>query len=401
MSAPLTSLKVSCLLVNYFGAATLAKALHSVFVQQLSNASLQIELDVVVVDNSVNAQEAQLLQTTIAALQSQAVKPLSVQLILNPSNTGFGEANNLAFEQCQGEFVMLLNPDARMLPQCLLSLSTAMLSNLQLGACCPKQYWDEAQSWQLPPAWLPTGIGTWTLTQAHQDKRSAKRLSLAYRNLALTAWQSQQIVAQRALSGGAMMVRRSAIALPLFNPAYFMYFEDSDLSFRLKQNGWQLAMVPEANLIHDWAHSAGKVAMMEASKAQYFERHFNGRGQWQQRLASLTAQQSIATDNPLDAVEPFAACDAGWGLSKEGDQWVLNVPEAWALGWLLEASPSTLFIPSAGQMGKGRKAFVSEALLRKMSFAPEVGGKLNAVYIRLGPAYSTREALQVFKLDLS
>jgi glycosyltransferase involved in cell wall biosynthesis len=88
MSAPLTSLKVSCLLVNYFGAATLAKALQSVFVQQLSNASVQIELDVVVVDNSVDAQEAQLLQNTIAALQSQAVKPLSVQLILNPSNTG-------------------------------------------------------------------------------------------------------------------------------------------------------------------------------------------------------------------------------------------------------------------------------------------------------------------------
>ena len=73
MSAPLTSLKVSCLLVNYFGAATLAKALQSVFVQQLSNASVQIELDVVVVDNSVNAQEAQLLQTTITALQRKYV----------------------------------------------------------------------------------------------------------------------------------------------------------------------------------------------------------------------------------------------------------------------------------------------------------------------------------------
>ena len=389
MSAPLTSLKVSCLLVNYLGAATLAKALHSVFVQQLSNASVQIELDVVVVDNSVNAQEAQLLQTTITALQSQAVKPLSVQLILNPSNTGFGEANNLAFEQCQGEFVMLLNPDARMLPQCLLSLSTAMLSNLQLGTCCPKQYWDEAQSWQLPPAWLPTGIGTWTLTQAHQDKRSAKRLSLAYRNLALTAWQSQQIVAQRALSGGAMMVRRSAIALPLFDPAYFMYFEDSDLSFRLKQNGWQLAMVPEACLIHDWAHSAGKVAMMEASKAQYFERHFNGRGQWQKRLASLTDQPSSALDNPLD------------DLDLAGDQLMLSVPEAWARAWLLEASPSPLLIPSVGQMGKGHKASASKEMLSKMSFAPEEGGKLNSVYIRLGPAHSTREALQVFKIDLN
>jgi GT2 family glycosyltransferase len=362
-----------------------------VFEQQLSNASVQIELDVVVVDNSVNAQEAQLLQNTIAALQSQAVKPLSVQLILNPSNTGFGEANSLAFEQCQGEFVMLLNPDARMFPQCLLSLSTAMLSNLQLGACCPKQYWDEAQSWQLPPAWLPTGIGTWTLTKAHHDKRSAKRLSMAYRNLALTAWQSQQIVAQRALSGGAMMVRRSAITLPLFDPAYFMYFEDSDLSFRLKQNGLQLAMVPDANLIHDWAHSAGKVAMMEASKAKYFERHFNGRGQWQQRLTSLTAETKGALDNPLGATLIVLAADV----------WSVTVPEAWASGWLLEASPSSLLTPSVGQLGTGKIASVSQELLARMSFAPEGNQQLNAVYVRLGPVACTQEALQVFKIDLN
>jgi hypothetical protein len=264
-----------------------------------------------------------------------------------------------------------------------------MHTNLELGACCPKQYWDEAQSWQLPPAWLPTGIGSWTLTKAHHDKRTAKRLSNAYRNLSLNAWQSQQIASQRAISGGAMMVCRSAITPPLFDPAYFMYFEDSDLSLRLKQQGWQLAMIPEAHLVHEWTHSAGKVAMMEASKAQYFERHFNGRGQWQKRLASLTDQSSNALDNPLDA------------LDVAGDQLMLSVPEAWASAWLLEASPSPLLIPSVGQMGKGQKASVSKEMLSRMSFAPEEGGQLNAVYIRLGPAQPTREALQVFKIDLN
>ena len=389
MIATLPSVKVSCLLVNYFSADTLTKALESVFLQQLKNTALHIELDVLVVDNSVNLQEAQLLKNTIADLQRQATNPLSVQLILNPSNTGFGEANNLAFKQCQGEFVMLLNPDAHMRPDCLLALATTIHANLELGVCCPKQYWDEAQSWQLPPAWLPTGIGTWTLTKAHHDKRTAKRLSNAYRNLSLNAWQSQQLSSQRAISGGAMMIRRSAITPPLFDPAYFMYFEDSDLSLRLKQQGWQLAMVPEAHLVHEWAHSAGKVAMMEASKAQYFERHFNGRGQWQKRLASFTDQSSNALDNPLEA------------LDVAGDQLMLSVPEAWASAWLLEASPSPLLIPSVGQMGKGHKASASKEMLSKMSFAPEEGGKLNSVYIRLGPAHSTREALQVFKIDLN
>ena len=389
--AALIPLKVSCLLVNYFGAETLAKALESVFAQQMSNDTFQVVLDVVVVDNSVDAQQALQLQHAIDTLQVQADSPLSVQLILNTINTGFGEANNLAFSKCQGDWVMLLNPDTHMQPNCLLNLAMALQTQPQLGACCPKQYWDEAQLWQLPPAWLPTGIGEWTLTQAHHHKRAAQRVSNAYRNLALTAWQSRLPCSQRAISGGAMMVRRSAINGPLFDPAFFMYFEDSDLSLRLKQSGWQLAMVPEAQLVHEWTHSAGKVTMMESSKAQYFAKHFNSRGQWQQRM-NLLSQKSIgAIENPLDAFD----------LTLPDDSLTLNVPEAWASGWLLEASPSMLFTPAAGQLGVGSKASISKRLLNRMSFLNEESNKLNPVYVRLGPAAKTREALQVFKVDLN
>jgi len=80
MIATLPSVKVSCLLVNYFSANTLGKALQSVFLQQPKNATLQIELDVVVVDNSVNLQEAQLLKNTIAGLQSQTAKRTTSQI---------------------------------------------------------------------------------------------------------------------------------------------------------------------------------------------------------------------------------------------------------------------------------------------------------------------------------
>ena len=389
--AALKPLKVSCLLVNYFSAAVLLKALESVFAQQLSNATFQLVLDVVVVDNSVDSQEAKLLQEAIDALNARAATRLTIQLILNPRNTGFGEANNLAYAHCQGDWVMLLNPDTRMQPSCLLALASAMLAHPELGACGPRQYWDEAQLWQLPPAWLPTGIGTWTLTQAHHKPGGAQRLSNAYRNLALTAWQSAQACTQRAISGGALMVRRSAITPPLFDPAFFMYFEDSDLSLRLQQTGWQLAMVPDAHLIHEWSHSEGKVAMMESSKAHYFAKHFNGKGQWQQRLHTLTQTSKGAMGNPLDAIE----------VKLVDDQFTLNVPAAWASAWLLEASPSPLLTPSVGQLGTGGNASISRELLNRMSFAPEGSSKLNAVYVRLGPAAKTREALQVFKIDLN
>jgi GT2 family glycosyltransferase len=380
MNSPPVPVKVSCLLVNYFSAKHMAQALQSVLQQQLANTHCQIYLDVVVVDNSCNAQEAARLHDLVQRLQREVSSINSerphVQVIVNPQNTGFGEGNNLAFKHCKGSLVMLLNPDARMQPNCLLELTSAMLMNNKLGACCPMQHWDHSQPWQLPPAWLPTGIGTWALTKSHQSTHIAQRMSNAYRNLALQSWRSTRLTPQRAISGGAMMLRRSAIKSGLFDEGYFMYFEDSDLCLRLKQQGWQLGLVPQAGLVHAWRHAAGKVDMMEANKAHYFESHFNGRN---------------ALDNPLNACLAVL----------EGESFQLPVPAEWQTDWLLEASPSPLFTPSAGCFGKGAQAMISKELLMRMSFQAEGSGAWQPAYVRLGPGHKTRQTLQVFKLDLN
>ncbi len=380
--------RVSCLLVNYFSAAQMQLALQSVLSQNLQNERLKISLDVVVVDNSVDTQEAQSLRSWLAAWKAANPDSPAVELLINTHNTGFGQANNLAFAHCKGDWVMLLIPDTRMHANCLLALVQAMLPQPALAACGPAQYWDEEKNWHLPPAWLPTGIGTWTHTKAHHSQRDAMRLSNAYRNLSLQSWTRLSPVVQRAISGGAILLRRSAIETPLFDPSFFMYFEDSDLSLRLQRKGWQLALVPQAHLIHDWAHSAGKVAMMEASKRHYFDKHFDGKGQWQRRLQSINSPTLV---NPLNASE----------IHLKGEALKLQVPDAWSAAWLLEASPSPLMTPSMGLMGRGHEVQVSVDLLRKMSFKPEGTHQWQDVYVRLGPAHATREPLPTFKLDLN
>ena len=381
--------KVSCLLVNYCSAEMIQKALGSVLFQSLENADLKITLDVLLVDNSADPAEAERLKATLIDLQKKWPSAPHVQMLINSVNTGFSQANNLAFSKCQGELVMLLNPDARMQANCLLALTEAMLAYPTLGACCPMQYWDDEKTWQLPPAWLPTGIGSWSMTQAHRQQRHALRVSNAYRNLSLSSWQSTNLSPQRAISGAAMMLRRSALKASVFDPAYFMYFEDSDLSLRLQRAGWKLGIQPKAALVHDWSHSADKVVMMAASKAIYFAKHFEGLGQWQQRLEKC-AQQS-AFENPLRA-EPMAL---------KTNSLKLKVPSVWAADWLLEASPSALLTPSMGQRGRGTEAIVDKALLSRMSFKPQGSDSFSPVYVRLGPAQKTRESLQIFKIDLN
>ena len=42
-----------------------------------------------------------------------------VKLIANKENLGFAKANNQAIKQARGEFILLLNPDMRVLPDTL------------------------------------------------------------------------------------------------------------------------------------------------------------------------------------------------------------------------------------------------------------------------------------------
>lgn len=340
---------VTTIIVNYFCAELTAGAVSSVLADLPDSR-------VIVVDNSVDATEAAHLRHALAG---------RAQLLVNARNTGFGAACNLAFQSSDSDYLMLLNPDARVAPGCLSGLAATLDANPGLGAASPLQRWDPEGDWLLPPAWLPTGIGMWSMERAWRSPRWAAALSRAYRNLALQVWQPQAAtVPQRALSGGAMIVRRAAVASSggLFDPAYFMYYEDSDLCLRLRRAGWRLAMVPRLAALHEWQHSDAKVAFMETSKHIYLQRHFDGRGAWARRLA-LCVQQPAGTQ-PL----------AGTTLTKRPE--ALAVPRAWQDNWLLEVSPSPMLIPSIGRPGRGPECPLPRALLARLGTGP--------IYLRLG-----------------
>lgn len=141
---------VATIIVNFFCADLTAGAVASVLTDTPG-------AHVIVVDNSESPAEAELLK---ALLDGRA------QLLVNKRNTGFGAACNLGFAATDTDLVMLLNPDARALPGCIPILAAALHAHPELGAVSPMQWWEPSGRWLLPPAWLPTGIGMWTVEQA-------------------------------------------------------------------------------------------------------------------------------------------------------------------------------------------------------------------------------------------
>ena len=65
------------------------------------------------------------------------------------------------------------------------------------------------------------------------------------------------------LCGGACAIRREAWqALGGFREDLFMYYEDTDLSWRLRERGWRVVYVREAVVLHEHASSSGTGSAM-------------------------------------------------------------------------------------------------------------------------------------------
>ena len=53
------------------------------------------------------------------------------------------------------------------------------------------------------------------------------------------------------VSGGAMMTKREVIRkVGVLDERFFMYWEDADFCFRIKQKGWNIFCIPSATILH-------------------------------------------------------------------------------------------------------------------------------------------------------
>ena len=333
---------VCAILVNFHGADEVASAVAS-----LSGQSAVARI--LVVDNSCDAMEFARLESLVGA---------GATLLRAPSNLGFGQACNWAFEATSEPFVLLVNPDVSMEPGTVDLLLNAM-SDGRVAAAAPRQYLDDAHQWLLPPAWAPSVLGAWMYASALASQHARQRLQRALRREAMRYWTSRVDLPQRALSGGLMLLRRKAlIEQPhLFDPRFFMYFEDSDLCMRLRRQGAEMAIVPSARAVHAWRNLPHKATLMADGARVFFEKYYPDDRGWLYRSRSMG---------------PLPEFPGGFQFSPAPSP-AVPVASEWQAGWLLELSPSPLLQPAIGMLGSGDVAQVPQATLSCFEGAPVYG----------------------------
>ena len=240
------------------------------------------------VDNS--AHETDMADESATLCQTSATMRQVVH-IAPGENLGFGRACNLVFAKSNAEFFLLLNPDARIGADDIVLLANALTAQPRLGAVSPKIYWNEQRSFVLPVAFPQTPWHSVALALATRWHWLAKQAARLYLKRAMSSMNREAPFEVDFLAGAVLMLRRQAVlsAGGLFDPAYFMFFEDSDLSLRLRRAGHALAVVPTACAVHEYRHKAYKAGLMETSQLQYFGKRFPLFFRLSRKLSRVTA----------------------------------------------------------------------------------------------------------------
>jgi GT2 family glycosyltransferase len=212
--------------------------------------------EILVVDNDSKDGSPEMVEREFSDVSSP------VRLIRSSVNLGFGAANNLAMEQSQGRYLVLLNSDAfphagslrRALEHIEASPSTGLGGARLVGRD------DESQ---------PSGRcfhSIWndsvTLTGISAKYPKSKIFGAPDRT-----WADQNVAAEVDWVPGAfMIIRREAISkVGMFDPRFFLYYEETDLCRRVKAAGYKVSYWPDVVVTHIGGESGKQLRLLNNS----------------------------------------------------------------------------------------------------------------------------------------
>ncbi|HNP27374.1 MAG TPA: hypothetical protein PKM20_11575, partial [Nitrosomonas sp.] len=223
------------------------------------------------------------------------------------------------------------------------------------GAVGPRVYWDADCRFLMPPSTYPSITSFYKEAVSRLRPLLSKYQSLDFREKALQAWACNTPLPVEALSGGHVLIRRDAILKcgGLFDPRFFMYWEDTDLMHRLKKSGYRLYLEPGAGCLHFYEHSHAKEQLITQGWSVFQQKHF----QQNKRFQFV---------NWLNKQLPPVAVPDITPITVKNEKLIFPVPPELQNAWLLELGTTPQLIPAIGHFGSGPTAEVDTVLFPRL-----------------------------------
>lgn len=245
-------------IVNWNTKEELAACIETVLSQH------NIDMDLIVIDNASSDGSADLVREKFAD---------TIRLIENPDNLGFGAAHNQSIRRYTSRYILLLNPDCRLLESDVLSKMVAFMDdNPDVGIIGPKIHNTDG-TLQFSARHYPNMIAA---VFRHTVFGKLFPNNRFVRDYLLTDWKHDQISDIDWLSGAALLLRREMLdQIGMLDERFFMYCEDVDICRRAHMGGWRVVYYPMVSISHRIGAASDKnaVAMIKQhhrSMLKYF-----------------------------------------------------------------------------------------------------------------------------------
>jgi GT2 family glycosyltransferase len=244
---PTAPCELSVLIVSFNTRDTLRQCLQS-----LEPECSSLSTEVIIVDNGSRDGSAEMVRAEFP----------STTLIESQVNLGFGAANNLGLAQAKGRYLVLLNSDAFLEPGALARAYRHMEETPAAGLGGARLLGRDG-SWQpsarcFPAVWMDLSVLS-GLSYHYPKSRLFGRFD--------RTWADPDAAAAVDWVPGAFSILRMEIArsFGLFDPAFFLYYEEVDLCKRIRAAGWQIWYWPDVAVVHIGGESSRQVADQEFS----------------------------------------------------------------------------------------------------------------------------------------
>lgn len=218
IAVPTGECHVTVVVVSYNGAPFISRCLESL-------ETSAIKLQVIVVDNNSTDDTREIVS-----------KFQAVELISNSANAGFGIGCNIGISKALSrgaDHILLLNQDAQIKPDTVQLLLQTMQANPKIGIACPLQFTGNGET--IDDVFLRYYLAVYGSQLLSDAIRNELKSSYVIEHTPAAAW----LISANCLKevGG-------------FDPLFFMYGEDDDMSRRAAHHGYQMAVVPTAHFFH-------------------------------------------------------------------------------------------------------------------------------------------------------
>lgn len=163
-----------------------------------------------------------------------------VRILALDKNYGFAEGNNRGVQLAGGDFIFLLNSDTVVESTCISKLVKTMENDTAIGCCVPKIYFYDTPEVLDSAGSAFDNLGfCWSLRFRQEDLK-----------------EDNEVKEVPMATACALLFRRLILSQTyLFDPSFFMAYEELDFNLRVRELGYKIKLVPTASIYHRFSAS--------------------------------------------------------------------------------------------------------------------------------------------------